>query len=301
MLRWAASYNAKTDVKVNYMAIGSGGGIKQIKAGMVAFGASDKPLPPEELKAAGLAQFPLVIGGVVPVVNLEGIRPGQLAFTGDVLAKIYLGTITSWNDPALVALNPDAKLPDLQIAVTHRSDSSGTTFNWVNYLSKVSPEWKASVGEGTTVKWPVGPSGNGNEGVARYVSYIKGAIGYVELAYAIEHKLVYAKVRNKSGVFVTPSLQSFQAAAANADWTAPDFYEVLTEAAGADSWPITATVFVLMPRQSAELPLSAEALRFFRWSLEQGEADARALNYVPLPAPLVKRVEDYWAANIRER
>lgn len=299
MLKWAASYNAKTDVKVSYQAIGSGGGIQQVKAGMVTFGASDKPLPPEELKAAGLAQFPLVIGGVVPVVNLDGIKPGQLNFTGELIADIYLGKITTWNDPAILALNPDAKLPALKIMVTHRSDSSGTTFNWVNYLSKLSPEWKASVGEGTTVKWPTGTAGNGNEGVARYVNYIKGSIGYVELAYAVEHKMTFAKLRNKSGVFVTPSLESFQAAAANAGWKSPDFYEVLTETSGKDSWPITATTFVLMPKQAKDAARSAEALKFFRWSLEQGKADAKSLNYVSLPDALVQQVEAYWVQSVK--
>lgn len=299
MLKWAASYNAKTNVQVSYQAIGSGAGIRQIKEAAVTFGASDKPLPPEELQAAGLAQFPLVIGGVVPVVNLEGIKPGQLNFTGELLARIYLGQITTWNDPTIAALNPDVKLPGLKINVAHRSDGSGTTFNWVNYLSKVSTDWKTKVGEGTTVKWPTGTGGNGNEGVARYVGYIKGSIGYVELAYAIQHKMTFAKVRNKSGAFVTPSPESFQAAAANAGWKAPDFYEVLTDAAGTDSWPITATVFVLMPRSPTDAAKSSEALRFFRWALEQGKADARSLDYVPLPEGLVKRIEVYWAQNIK--
>lgn len=299
MLKWAASYNAKTDAKVSYQGIGSGGGIQQVKAGLVTFGASDKPLSPEELKAAGLVQFPLVIGGVVPVVNLEGVKPGQLNFTGELLADIYLGKVTTWNDPAIVALNPDAKLPALKIMVTYRSDSSGTTFNWVNYLSKLSLEWKTSVGEGTSVKWPTGTAGNGNEGVARYVNYIKGSIGYVELAYAVEHKMTFAKLKNKSGAFVTPSLESFQAAAANASWKSPDFYEVLTDAPGKDSWPITATTFVLMPRLAKDMSGSAEALRFFRWSLEQGKADAKKLNYVSLRDTLVQQVEAYWKENLK--
>jgi len=299
MLKWAASYHAKTGVKVSYQAIGSGGGIQQIKAGTVDFGASDKPLPPEELLAAGLAQFPLVIGGVVPVVNLDGIKPGQLNFTGELLADIYLGKVANWNDPAIAALNPDAKLPSLKITVAHRSDSSGTTFNWVNYLSKVSAEWKTTAGEGTTVKWPTGTAGNGNEGVARYVNYIKGSIGYVELAYAFQHKMTFTKLKNKSGVFVVPSLESFQAAAASASWKAPDFYEVLTEAPGSDSWPITATVFVLMPKQAKESARSAEALKFFRWSLEQGKADAKTLNYVSLPDGLAQQVQAYWVKNIK--
>jgi phosphate transport system substrate-binding protein len=299
MLKWAASYNAKTNVQVSYQSIGSGAGIRQIKEKAVAFGASDKPLPPDELQAAGLAQFPLVIGGVVPVVNVDGITSGQLNFTGELLADIFLGKVTTWNDPAIVALNPEAKLPALKISVAYRSDGSGTTFNWVNYLSKLSPEWKAKVGEGTTVKWPTGTGGNGNEGVARAVGFIKGSIGYVELAYAVQHKMVFAKVRNKSGVFVTPTPESFQAAAANASWKAPDFYEVLTDAAGKDSWPITATVFVLMPKSAPDPTKSAEALRFFRWALEQGQADAKSLDYVPLPEGLVKQIEAYWAQSIK--
>jgi phosphate transport system substrate-binding protein len=299
MLKWAASYHAKTAVKVSYQAIGSGGGIRQVNSGMVTFGASDKPLPPEELQAAGLAQFPVVIGGVVPVLNLDGIKSGQLNFTGEMLADIYLGKIASWSDPAIAALNPDLKLPDLKIVVTYRADSSGTTFNWVNYLSKVSAEWKTKVGEGTTVKWPTGTAGNGNEGVARNVGYIKGSLGYVELAYAVQHKMTFGKVKNRSGAFVTPSPESFQAAAANAGWKVQDFYEILTDAPGNDSWPITATVFVLMPKRSKDSAQSSEALRFFRWALEQGQADAKSLDYVALPETLVKQVEGYWLDNIK--
>lgn len=299
MLKWAASYHTKTSVQVSYQSIGSGAGIRQIKERSVTFGASDKPLPPEELLAAGLAQFPVVIGGVVPVVNLDGIKPGQLNFTGELLADIYLGKVTTWNDPAIAALNPGVNLPAMKIQVGHRSDGSGTTYNWVNYLSKLSPEWKEKVGEGTSVKWPTGTGGKGNEGVSRYVGLIKGSIGYVELAYAVQHKMTFGKVRNKSGVFVMPSPESFQAAAANASWKAPDFYEVLTDAAGKDSWPITATVFVLMPKSSPDPVKSAEALRFFRWALEQGQADAKSLDYVPLPDGLVKQVEAYWTQSIK--
>lgn len=299
MLKWAYAYNAKTGVKVNYQAIGSGGGIQQVKVGRVTFGASDKPLQPEELRAAGLAQFPLVIGGVVPVVNIDGIKPGQLNFTGELLASIYLGKITTWNDPALVSLNPDAKLPALKITVTHRSDSSGATFNWVNYLSKVSPEWKTTIGEGTMVNWPAATGGSGNDGVARYVNFLKGSIGYVELAYALQHKMTFVKLKNKSGEFVTPSPQSFQAASSNANWTAPDFYEMLTETSGKDSWPITATTFVLMPRQTRNAMRAAEALKFFGWALEHGQADAASLNYVPLPDTLVRQVETSWAENFK--
>lgn len=299
MLKWAANYHAKTDVQVSYQAIGSGAGIRQIKAGVVAFGASDMPLTPDELQAAGLAQFPIVIGGVVPVVNLDGIKPGQLNFTGEVLADIFLGKLTHWNDPALAALNPGVRLPALKITVAYRSDGSGTTFNWTNFLSKVSPEWKTRVGEGTTVQWPTGNSGKGNEGLSRYVSHVKGAIGYVELAFAIQHKMVFGKVRNKSGVFVQPSTESFQKAASSATWNAPDFYEVLTDATGTDAWPIAATVFVLMPKHPTDSPRSAEALRFFRWALEHGQADAKGLDYVPLPDGLVRKVEAYWAQSIK--
>lgn len=299
MLKWAATYNAKTNVQVSYQAIGSGGGIRQVKERMVTFGASDKPLTSEELQAADLAQFPLIIGGVVPVVNLDGIKPGQLIFTGELLADIYLGKITSWNNPAIASLNPDVKLPALKITVAYRSDGSGTTYNWVNYLSKVSPDWKTKVGEGTTVKWPTGVAGRGNEGVARYVNYVKGSIGYVELAYALQHKMSFAKLRNKSGAFVTPSSESFQAAAASAGWKTQDFYEVLTDASGANSWPITAAVFILMPRSSADAAKSSEALRFFRWVLEQGQADAKSLDYVPLPEGLVKQIESYWIQSIK--
>lgn len=299
MLTWAAHYHDKTNVIVRYLGIGSGAGVRQIKAATVTFGASDMPLTPDELRAAGLGQFPLVIGGVVPVVNLDGIKPGQLNFTGELLANIYLGKITNWHDPAITALNPGAKLPDLKILVTHRSDGSGTTFNWANYLSKVSGEWKARVGEGTTVEWPTGEGAKGNQGVAQYVNSVAGSIGYVELAFALDHNMTYANLRNKSGVFVTPSLNSFQAAAANATWKEPDFYEVLTEAPGNDAWPIAATVFVLMYKHPRDALQSAEALRFFRWALEQGKSDAQRLKYVSLPDTLVKQIEDYWALNIK--
>lgn len=299
MLKWAASYNAKTQVQVSYQAIGSGAGIRQVKAGSVTFGASDKPLPSDELQAAGLAQFPLVIGGVVPVVNIDGVKAGQLNFTGELLANIYLGKIATWNDPAIVALNPDAKLPSLKINVAYRSDGSGTTFNWVNYLSKVSPEWKARVGEGTTVKWPTGTGGNGNEGVARYVDNIRGSIGYVELAFAVQHKMTFGKLKNKAGAFVTPSLESFRAAASNASWKASDFYEVLTDAEGKDSWPIAATGFILMPRRPPDPAKSYAALQFFRWALNHGQTEARKLDYVTLPEDLIKQVETYWVQTIK--
>jgi len=297
--KWSASYNAKTGSKVNYQSIGSGGGIAQIKAATVTFGASDKPLSPEELQAAGLAQFPVVIGGVVPVVNLEDAKAGDMRFTGPLLADIYLGKVTKWNDPAIAALNPKMKLPDQKITVVHRSDGSGTTFNWVNYLSKVSDEWKTKIGEGTSVNWPAGVGGKGNEGVAAYVNQIKGSIGYVELAYALQNKMKYTEVKNKAGNFVDPTLETFQAAASSADWTTPDFYEVITDAPGKDSWPITASVFVMMYKQPKDAALSKEALDFFKWALEQGQADAKSLDYVSLPPALVKQIQAYWAKNIK--
>ena len=297
--KWSTTYSTKTGNKINYQSIGSGGGIAQIKAATVTFGASDKPLTPEELQTAGLAQFPVVIGGVVPVVNLEGIKPGQLKFTGPLLADIFLGTITKWNDPAIIALNPGIQLPDRKITVVHRWDGSGTTFNWVYYLSKVSDAWKSKVGEGTSVNWPTGIGGKGNEGVAAYVNQIKGSIGYVELAYATENKMTFAAVKNKNNEFVEPTEQSFQAAASQANWTEhPDFYEIITDAPGAGSWPIAATVFVLMYKQPKDAPQSKEAIEFFKWALEDGASDAKALNYIPLPPALIKQIEAYWVKNI---
>ena len=297
--KWSTSYNTKTGDKVNYQSIGSGGGIAQIKAATVTFGASDKPLKPEELSEAGLAQFPVVIGGVVPVVNLPGIKAGEMRFTGSVIADIFLGKITKWNDPAIASLNPKIKLPDQKITVVHRSDGSGTTFNWVNYLSKVSPEWQTKVGEGTSVQWPVGLGGKGNEGVSAYVNQIKGSFGYVELAYAMQNKMTYTLVKNKSGQFVEPSLETFQAAAAGADWKEKDFYEVITDAAGKDSWPISASTFVLMYKQPKDAANSAKALKFFKWALEEGQNDAKELDYVALPPKLVKQIEAYWAKEIK--
>jgi len=245
--KWSDVYNKSTGAKVNYQSIGSGGGIAQIKAGTVDFGSSDKPLTSDELAAAGLGQFPSAIGGVVPVVNVEGIKAGQLRLTGALIADIYLGKITTWNDPAIAAANPGVTLPATKINVVKRSDGSGTTFNFVNYLSKVSPEWKAKVGEGTSVNWPTGIGGKGNEGVAAYVKQIKGSIGYVELAYATENNMAYTAMQNAAGNWVQPSVESFQAAAATADWaSAKDFSLVITNAPGADAWPLTATNFILM-------------------------------------------------------
>ena len=300
MTQWSADYNKATGTKVNYQSIGSGGGIAQIKGGTVDFGSSDAPLPPEELAQAGLGQFPSAIGGVVPVVNIPGIEAGKLRFTGPVLADIFLGKLTRWNDPAIVALNEGVALPDLRITVVRRSDGSGTTFNFVNYLSKVSPEWKEKVGEGTTVVWPTGIGGKGNEGVAAYVKQIKGGIGYVELSYALQSKMSYAGMQNKAGKGVLPGPESFQAAAASADWaSAKDFYLVMTDAPGDASWPIAATNFILMYKVPKDAARSKSVTDFFAWVYANGGAQAEALHYVPLPDALVKQVQDYWAANFK--
>ncbi len=297
--KWSEAYSKSTGVQVNYQSIGSGGGIAQIKAATVDFGASDAPLAPDQLTQAGLAQFPVVIGGVVPVYNIEGLDAGQLRFTGPLLADIYLGKIRKWNDPAVIAVNPDAKLPDQPITVVHRSDGSGTTFNWVNYLAKVSPEWKDKVGEGTSVSWPAGVGGKGNEGVAEYVKRLKGSIGYVEYAYVLQNKMKYGVVQNHAGNFIKPEASAFQAAAANADWAkAQDFYLVITDAPGAEAYPISATVFVLMYKQPKDAARSQSTLAFFRWAFEKGPELATSLDYVPLPAPLVQQIETYWQAQI---
>lgn len=298
--KWSAAYNTKTGNKVNYQSIGSGGGIAQIKAGTVTFGASDMPLTPQELNAAGLKQFPVIVGGVVPVVNIEGVAPGALQLTGSVLADIFLGKITKWDDPAIQKLNPKLKLPNQRVSVVHRSDGSGTTFNWANYLSKVSPTWKTKAGEGTSISWPTGVGGKGNEGVAAYVKQIKGSIGYVELAYALQNKMSYTALQNKAGKFVQPSTNTFQAAAAGTNWNQnPDFYNIITNAPGENSWPITATTFVIMHKVPKSANESREALNFFKWSLENGQADAKALDYIPLPNNLVKEIEGYWSKNIK--
>ena len=298
--KWSADYNKATGNQVNYQSIGSGGGIAQIKAKTVDFGSSDAPMKPAELAQFQLGQFPSVIGGVVPIVNLKGIAPGGIRFTGPLLADIFLGKINNWNDPQIAAINPGVPLPDRRITVVHRSDGSGTTFNWVNYLSKVSPEWKTKVGEGTSVKWPAGVGGKGNEGVAAYTKQIPGAIGYVELSYALVNKLVYGAVKNKSGKFVTPSIASFQAAAASADWAnAKDFYLVMTDAPGADAYPIAATNFIIMYKKPKDAARARQARDFFKWVYANGDAAASSLGYVPLPPALVQQIEAYWAANFK--
>jgi len=298
--KWSEAYSQQTGVRINYQSIGSGGGIAQIKAATVTFGATDKPLDQATLAAAGLAQFPSVIGGIVPVVNIPGIAAGKLKFSGTLLADIFLGKVTKWNDPAIAALNAGVSLPNLDITVVHRSDGSGTTFNWADYLCKVSPAWKSKVGEGTSVQWPTGIGGKGNEGVAAYVGRIKGSIGYVEYAYVIQNKMTYGLVQNQAGNFTSPSSASFQAAAASADWAhATDFDLVMTNAPGADAYPVTATTFILMYKTPKDAAQSKAALAFFKWAFEHGQSAAAQLDYVPLPNPVVHLIETYWQANIK--
>ena len=298
--KWAEAYKAKTGNALNYQSIGSGGGIKQIRAKTVDFGASDMPLKPEELKQDGMVQFPAIIGGVVPVLNIEGIAPGQLKLTGAVLADIYLGKIKSWNDAAITALNPAVKLPALPITVVRRSDGSGTTFLFTNYLSKVSAEWKDKVGAGSAISWPEGVGGKGNEGVASYVQNIKGSIGYVEYAYAKRNKMSHAQLRNKDGNFIDPDDDTFAAAAANAAWDkVPNFYEILTEQPGKNSWPITGASFILVYTNPQDPQRALEVLNFFSWSFKNGQKMASELDYVPIPEPVVKLIETMWKAEIK--
>ena len=300
--KWAEAYRAKSGVGMNYQSIGSGGGIKQIQNKTVDFGASDMPLKPEELEKDGLVQFPTVIGGDVPVVNLEGVKAGDLKLTGPVLADIYLGKISKWNDLAIAKLNPGAKLPDSDITVVHRSDGSGTTFIWVNYLSKVSPEWKQKVGEGTSVAWPTGVGGKGNEGVASYVQRVKGSIGYVEYAYALQNKMTYVQVQNRDGTFVSPSSETFKAAAAGADWNkAPGYYLVLTDQPGKNAWPISGATFILMYKTQAKPETAREVLKFFDWAYSNdGDKLADALDYVPLPDTVTAQIRGTWKAQIKD-
>jgi phosphate transport system substrate-binding protein len=299
LARWASDFKKQGGDEVNYQSIGSGGGIAQIKAGTVDFGATDKPLSSEELAAAGLAQFPVVIGGVVPVVNIAGIRPGQLRLNGAVLGAIYAGQIKKWNDPAIAKLNPRLRLPGAPIAVVHRSDGSGTTFNFTHYLTQVSPAWK-KIGEGTSVAWPSGVGGKGNEGVAAYVKQIPNSIGYVEYAYVLQNKMAYSLMQNSAGKFVSPNAASFAAAAATADWAhAKDFNLVMTNAPGVNAYPITATTFVLMYKHPKNAASSVAARKFFHWALEKGQKQAASLDYVPLPAALVKRINTYVGSTVK--
>lgn len=296
---WSYTYEKATAVKLNYQSIGSGGGIAQIKAKTVDFGASDAPLKPEELKTSGLIQWPMIMGGVVPVVNLEGIAPNQLKLSGAVLADIFLGKIKMWNDPAIKADNPDAQLPNKAITVVHRADGSGTTWIFTNYLSKVSPEWKTKVGNEKAVSWPAGVGGKGNEGVANYVQRIKGAIGYVEYAYALENKMISVKMKNRANQFVAPTAKSFQAAAKGADWAHADgFYMVLTDQAGEESWPITGASFILMQKAQSDSDRARQVLKFFDWCYTNGGNAAEKLNYVAMPDSVTKLVEKAWAEQI---
>jgi phosphate transport system substrate-binding protein len=298
--KWAQDYKALTGTGINYQSIGSGGGIKQIKAKTVTFGATDAPLMEKDLTAAGLEQWPMVMGGIVPVINLEGVSAGALTIDGPTLAKIYLGTITKWNDPALAKLNPDVKLPDAAIAVVHRSDGSGTTFNFTDYLSKVSPDWKSKVGENTAVEWPVGIGAKGNEGVANNVANTKGSIGYVEYAYAKQNNLTFTKMVNHDGKVVAPTVQAFTAAAANADWAnAKGFYQILTDQPGADSWPLTAATFILMHKDPADAAASGEAIKFFMWAFDKGDDEAKALDYIPMPDNVVALIKKAIASDIK--
>ncbi|MDP2961310.1 MAG: phosphate ABC transporter substrate-binding protein PstS [Sulfurimicrobium sp.] len=298
--KWAEAYKAKTGVSMNYQSIGSGGGIKQIKAKTVDFGASDKPLKPEELEKDGLTQFPTVMGGVVPIINLDGIKEGQIKLTGAVLADIFMGKVKKWNDPAIANLNKGVALPASDITVVHRSDGSGTTFLFTNYLTKVSSEWKDKVGSDASVAWPVGTGGKGNEGVANFVKQIKGSIGYVEFAYAKQNKMNYTQLQNKEGVFVAPTEDNFKAAAANAEWDkAPGFYEILTDEPGKASWPITGATFILMHKSQANPAQAAQVLKFFDWAYANGDAMALELDYIPMPDSVVKLIQNSWKTNIK--
>ena len=299
--KWAAAYRNETGVGLNYQSIGSGGGIKQISAKTVDFGASDMPLKPEELNKGGLLQFPTVIGGDVPVVNIKGVATEQLRLTGELLADIYLGKVTKWNDAAITKLNPGVQLPATAISVVHRSDGSGTTFIWTNYLSKASADWKAKVGEGTAVNWPAGVGGKGNEGVASYVQRIDGAIGYVEYAYAKQNRMAVVLVKNREGEYVAPSAKAFQASAAGADWkAAPGMYLILTDAPGKGAWPIAGATFILMHKVQEKPETGREVLRFFNWAYDKGDAMAESLDYVPMPDSVVKLIQASWKRELKD-
>jgi len=297
--QWANAYNKQTGVKLNYQSIGSGGGIAQIKAGTVDFGASDAPLTAKQLDEAGLMQFPMIMGGVVPVVNIKGIEAGQLKLTPGLLADIYLGKVTKWNDAAVAQVNPGLELPGKDITVVHRSDGSGTTWIYTNYLDKVSPQWHEKVGTDKAVEWPTGVGGKGNEGVAAYVQRIDGSIGYVEFAYALQNKMSYAQLQNKAGKFVSPTIDSFMAAAGNADWkNAPGFYLVLTDQPGDPSWPITGASFILMHRKQDKPETAQAVLQFFDWCYKNGDEMAQKLDYVPMPGNVADMVRGAWKESL---
>jgi phosphate transport system substrate-binding protein len=297
--KWADAYNKATGARVNYQSVGSGAGMKQIAAKTVDFGASDAPLKDEDLAKDGLVQFPMVIGGVVPVVNIKGIAPGQLKLTGQVLGDIYLGKLTKWNDPAITALNPGVALPDATIAPVRRADGSGTSFNFTNYLSKVNADWKSKVGEGTAVNWPTGAGGKGNEGVSAFVQRLQNSIGYVEYAYAKQNKMAYTMLQNQAGNFVSPDDLTFKAAAANADWN-KSFYQVLTGQPGKDSWPITAATFIMMHKVQDKPANASNALKFFNWAYASGDKMAADLDYVPMPDAVKALVQKLWSDSIKD-
>jgi phosphate transport system substrate-binding protein len=299
--KWADEYKKVTGNGLNYQSIGSGGGIKQIKAKTVTFGASDAPLPGKELDETGLAQFPMVMGGIVPVVNLDGVKPGDLTIDGPTLAKIFLGDIKTWDDPAIKKLNPSVKLPTQAIAIVHRSDGSGTTYNFAYYLADVSADWKSKVGVNTSVQWPSGIGAKGNEGVANNVGNTKGSIGYVEYAYAKQNKLTFTKMVNKAGKIVAPTAEAFQAAAANADWKSqPGYGVILANQPGDKSWPMTAATWILVYKQPSDTAATGEALKFFAWAYKNGAKMAEELDYVPMPANVIKDVEKSWTTDIKD-
>jgi phosphate transport system substrate-binding protein len=298
--KWADAYKKETGNGLNYQSIGSGAGIKQIVAKTVTFGASDMPLKPEQLDKEGMIQWPQAMGALVPVVNLEGIKPGELVFSGELLGDIYLGKVKTWNDPAIAKLNPKLKLPSAAITVVRRSDGSGTTFIWTDYLSKTNAEWKTKAGSGTAVEWPTGVGAKGNEGVAGNVSQTKNSIGYVEYAYAKQNKLTYGAVINKAGKTVQPVIASFQAAAANADWAgSKNYFVILTDQPGEASWPITGATFILMHKDPADKAAAKEAIKFFKWAFEKGDKMAEELDYIPMPDNVVKQIEKTWSADIK--
>ena len=298
--KWADAYKKDSGAGVNYQSIGSGAGIKQIEAKTVTFGATDMPLTVAQLEKDGLAQWPMIMGAIVPVVNIEGVKAGDMVLDGDTLAKIYLGTIAKWDDPAIKKLNPKLNLPSTAIAVVHRADGSGTTFNFTDYLSKVSADWKSKVGSGTAVEWPAGVGAKGNEGVSGNVGQTKNSIGYVEYAYAKQNKLTYTSLVNKDGKTVQPTDEGFKAAAANADWThAPGYYLILTNQPGDKSWPIVASTFVLMHKEAADKAASQEAVKFFKFAFEKGGKMAEDLDYIPMPDSVVKLIEKTWSADIK--
>ncbi|WP_434625210.1 phosphate ABC transporter substrate-binding protein PstS [Azospirillum sp. B2RO_4] len=298
--KWADAYKKDTGTGLNYQSIGSGGGIKQIKAKTVTFGASDMPLKPEDLEQAGLIQFPMIMGGVVPVVNLKGIKSGEVKLSGTVLANIYMGEITKWNDPQIKALNPNVNLPNTAIAPVYRSDGSGTNFLFTDYLSKTSPKFKTQIGANTSVQWPAGIGAKGNEGVANMVKQTDGSVGYVEYAYAKQNNITYLDLQNKDGKTVTPKIEAFQAAAANADWAnSKGYYVLLTDEPGAESWPITGASFILMYKNPQDASASAEALKFFDWAYKNGDKMATELDYVPMPDSVVSLVQKTWAQTIQ--